>query len=313
MTTSISREELNAAYKFARQIMKERAASFYQAFSKLPEERFLSVAAVYAFCRSADDIVDAAGNDKYKQEARQKLSKLEEGLKSLYKGSSSVSDYYPWWPAFADTVYKYQIHIKSFLQQIEGQRRDLDFKDIQTLEELVDYCRLVAGSVGTMLLPILADDEADTSDPGFIKACEGLGIAMQITNILRDVGEDLKLRNRIYIPADMLLSQGLTRKNLEDITLNNEAIPKSFISVWEALAQTADEYYKAYEPWLFKFHSSCQLPLTAAAMSYRAIADAVRKEDYNCFTKRCYTSSSARAKIIVEAEKHIKKLRKNRK
>jgi phytoene synthase len=71
--------------------MKERAASFYRAFSKLPEERFLSVAAVYAFCRSADDLVDAAGNDKYKQEARQKLSKkLEEGLKSLYKGSSSV-------------------------------------------------------------------------------------------------------------------------------------------------------------------------------------------------------------------------------
>ena len=312
MTITISKAELNAAYKHAEQIMKERAASFYQAFSKLPEERFLSVAAVYVFCRCADDIVDTAVNDSDKLKAKQDLNVLEEKLKSLYNEESIASDDYPWWSAFTDTVQKFKIPIKSFLQQIEGQRRDIDFKDIQTLAELIDYCRLVAGSVGTMLLPILADDEADTTDLGFITACESLGIAMQITNILRDVGEDLKLRNRLYIPADMLLSQGLTRKTLEDITFNNEEIPKSFISIWEALAKTADEYYKAYESWLFKFHSSCQLPLTAAAMSYRAIADAVRKEGYNCFTKRCYTSSAARAKIIIEAERRIKKLRKNR-
>jgi phytoene synthase len=311
---------LRTSYDAAEAIMKERARSFYQAFHRLPEERFRGVAALYAFCRYADDAVDLIGESKKKSTAIQLLRVLEKRLRRLYASEAGLVDDDPclcpenqlWRYAFEDTVRRFRIPIASFLRQIEGQRMDAQFHDIRTGEELITYCRLVAGSVGTMMLPLLAQDEADTENPEFVAACENLGIGMQITNILRDVGEDLRTRNRLYLPAELLAAHGLKRSELEALALRETdapvetEIPKSFIALWEQLAQLADGYYLDYEKWLFRFHPGCRIPLIAAALSYRAIADAVRKEGYNCFTKRCYTSAETRAFLYAEAEKRVR-------
>lgn len=307
----MSRANLEQAYKLAEEIMKERATSFYQAFKHLPAERFRSVSALYAFCRHADDTVDIKPQQRGKQATLALLDSLERQLRLLYSSDYAedklFSGSFPWWPAFADTVTRFDVPIDSFLQQLEGQRQDIDFADIETTDQLVEYCRLVAGSVGTMMLPILAADDADTNNPGLVIACESLGIAMQITNILRDVGEDLRTRNRLYLPRDLLEQHGVKRHTLEKLAHYKgdsvkELIPKGFVTLWEKLANMADEYYKSYERWLGCFHPSTRLPLVAAALSYRAIADEVRKEQYNCFTKRCYTSSETRAQIANQAK-----------
>ena len=106
----------------------------------------------------------------------------------------------------------------------------------------------------------------------------------------------------------------ITREELERLAkiegkkLHKNEISKKFINMWEYLAQLADDYYFQYEKWLNYFHKSAQLPLVAAALSYRAIAQAVRDEEYNCFTKRCYTTKITRGEMILQAKKRIKEL-----
>ena len=158
-----------------------------------------------------------------------------------------------------------------------------------------------------MLLPILANQQEDASEPLFITACENLGIGMQITNILRDVGEDLRTRDRMYIPSDLLDKYEIRRSDLETLArIENpeqitHRIPNSFIELWESLSALADIYYLDYEKYMDRFHPACRLPLVAAALSYHAISDAVREASYDCFTKRCYTSPATRDALIKRA------------
>ena len=298
------------SYKLVKSIMKERSVSFYQAFMTLPKERFLGVAAIYAFCRYVDDLVDCISSSQEKTTTLELLDKLENELRSLYANEKDMKftevEGYLWWLAFADTIRKFNIPIDSFLQQIEGQRRDVDFVDIKTVEELIEYSKLVAGSVGTMMLPIIAADGIDIKNVEFIRACENLGVGMQITNILRDIGEDLQTRNRLYIPAELMEKYGVQKVVLEKLSITpGMEISKEVIAIWEELAQLADTYYADYENWLSWFHPKSQIPLVAAALVYQAIADEVRAENYNCFTKRCYTSAINRARLIIEAKKRV--------
>lgn len=310
---------IEAAYATATAIMQSRAVSFHQAFSQLPAARFRGVAALYAFCRHADDLVDQADGGAAIDRALLALDELEADVRRLGAAGTSGRaaldgdgrEALPWWPAFAATVHRHQIPIDSFLRQIEGQRMDAGLHDIDTVEHLLDYCRLVAGSVGVMMLPLLADDTTDVRDPKLIKACEDLGVGMQITNILRDVGEDLRLRNRVYLPADLRSRHGVFRSSLESLAAEQTdgggkmQIPRSFIALWEELAALAEPYYHAYEGWIGAFHPGCRVPLAAAALSYRAIADAVREAAHDCFTRRGYTCAQTRAACLAQARQLV--------
>jgi phytoene synthase len=134
---------------------------------------------------------------------------------------------------------------------------------------------------------------------------------MQITNILRDVGEDLRLRNRVYLPADLRSRHGVFRSSLESLAAEQTdgggkmQIPRSFIALWEELAALAEPYYHAYEGWIGAFHPGCRVPLAAAALSYRAIADAVRDAAHDCFTRRGYTSAQTRAQCLAQARQLV--------
>lgn len=305
------------SYLWAEKIMQQKAKSFYQAFKYLPSQLFKGVNAVYAFCRCADDIVDQNPQEVNQEQINNQLQALEDLIWAIYSPTEKqhpIGEQYPWFLAFKDTIHRYKIPIEGFLAQIEGQRMDGRIKDIQSFTELIKYCKLVAGSVGIMMLPILAAENADLSSPGFKKAAESLGVGMQITNILRDVGEDLRIKNRVYIPLDLLSQHNVSRSELarlawleKGISIKTQ-IPKGFILAWEELADVADSYYLEYKSWLPYFHPQCQLPLVGASLSYHAIADAVREQDYNCFTKRCYTSYETRLALIKQAEKYLKTL-----
>lgn len=307
-------KKLAASYQAADRIMKERAVSFYHAFSHIPAERFQGVTAVYAFCRYADDLVDCTAAKGGTAAVSDRLDELEQLITRICSDavpSGSGTDRYPavyepWWPAFEDTVTRCRIPAVGFLMQIDGQRLDMAPEDIQDTDELIRYCRLVAGSVGRMMLPFLARSEVCTDEP-LIEACEQLGIAMQITNILRDVGEDLREKNKVYIPASLLTEYGVGRETLAVLAhrMKDEPaqpVPEPFIRLWEALAATADRYYLPYQKMRDCFHPQCFVPLFAAAKMYQAIAGAVRAAAYNCFTQRCYTDTETRKSILLEAQ-----------
>jgi len=321
------------SYVAADRIMRERATSFYQAFHYLPEDRFAAVAAVYAFCRYADDTVDSAtefgldtsssdpllAKSAAAQRALADLKALDHWLDYLENPpinpqSIKVESQGPseaWTPAFVDAVRRFAIPVSSFRAQIAGQRTDANFQDCESIDDLIEYGRLVAGSVGTMMLPILATDAAVSRDEGLLAACENLGIGMQITNILRDVGEDLRTRNRVYLPSALLQKYGLARIDLEQAVrfgiknVWNDAKRESFIAMWEELSLLADSFYKDYEAFLPCFHPSARLPLVAAALSYHAIADAVRENEYDCISRRCYTTQLKREAMVLEAQRIV--------
>lgn len=259
------------SYNIAEKTMKERATSFYQAFKLLPEDKFRSISAIYGFCRYADDGVD---NDNERQAKINSLKILEERLNLLYSGNEDEDLIYldmPWWMAFKDTIKNYKIPIVGFINQIEGQRRDIDLNNIKSIDELIEYSRLVAGSVGVMLAPILVDDNKDILNKEFIKSCENLGVGMQITNILRDIGEDYKTRKRIYIPEELLEKYDVKPSYLEEYLSykRGNSFRKSssdnFIELWEELANLADIYYNDYTKYISLFHPSARFPLVAAA------------------------------------------------
>jgi phytoene synthase len=221
--------------------------------------------------------------------------------------------------------------------QIAGQRMDAHFHDIRSIEELVQYARLVAGSVGRVLVPILVSDMGIIDNPDFMKSCEALGVGMQITNILRDVGEDIRERDRVYVPVELMRSHAITRVQLmqwsvaatdevstakyrglflggdkeygdADPVAASPEIPQNFIDLWEELAAMADSYYLPYEAWISAFHHSARLPLVSAARLYQAIEQAVRDQHYDCFTQRCYTSAPIRSAIVQSVTQDLGRL-----
>lgn len=301
-------ERLKASYRECERIMKSRAVSFYQAFRLLPTEIFQSIQAIYAFCRYVDDVTDRAQDPG---DARRELSRMEELLRALFSGRNfEPNDAWgldaPWLPAFADTARKYNFALHAFLSQIEGQRRDLEMRDMESMEELLLYCENVAGSVGLMLMPILALPGAQSEK--LERACLNLGIGMQLTNILRDVGEDITQRDRMYLPAELMRRHGLTRETLTLLAdkTKKSRVPEEFKALWEEIAAYSAPRYESIFEVIGDFREEARLPLLSAALLYRGIEDAVRESGYNCLTKRCYTSAMERGKRILAAKRLLR-------
>lgn len=253
----------------------------------------------------------------------QQLNLLEEDVSSLYDCCSQKENYkkYAWWQAFENAVRIRQIPLQALLEQIDGQKSDINFKVIEDKDDLIQYCKKVAGTVGLMLAPMLRGENAGAR---YELICEDLGIAMQITNILRDIGEDLRNRNRIYIPQTLMKKYNVTRKELEDLSTlpnilqrcnlffqPNFKLEDKVAHLWEEMALLLDYYYDEFYQHLYMFSSDAIFPVTAAAVFYQAILEEVRKNNYNCFTKRCYTSTKRKSDLLkmvaIRVEEVIKR------
>ncbi|KAF3299916.1 phytoene/squalene synthase family protein [Aerococcus urinaeequi] len=288
---------LSASYKASENTMAAASKSFYQAFRLLPKETFQGVAALYAYNRYVDDIADSG--DLTQEEALGKLDDLEAQILNI---ETIEEEPFAWWLAFKDTVSTYQVSTDALLKQIQGQRMDILGYKVVDMADLVAYASNVAGSVGEMLLPLLVD-EATEIDQAMRQAAIDLGIGMQLTNILRDVGEDYRERQRIYLPQTLLDLYGVDEPMIKQLSYKGGAIPQNWIDLWEHLYQIADQYYYSIEPFLKDFNQAAQLPILTSAYIYHGIGDAVRKAHYNCFTQRNYTSSLERARLIYKAKK----------
>lgn len=303
-------EKVQAGYEEAVAIIKEHSKSFYQGFKMLPEEKFLAVASLYAFFRTADDLADEA-TEENKDEHLAKLAELKEEVLRIYKDEAVKSDK-AWWVALEESIEKYDIPKTGFMMQIEGQEFDLDFHDLLDKAELIKYSRLVAGSVGRVMLPIISTDEENRQDPEFIEACENLGIAMQLTNILRDVGEDLSQRDRMYLPKSLLEKYNISKETIKGF-INGKVDPKDFENfkkAWEEVAKLSDAYYQSFFKYLDRLDKDSILPVYASSLIYRGIMDEVRADNYNCLTERQFVSKQGKLKLIKKAQKKLKELSK---
>ena len=252
------------AYDFCESIIRNNSRSFYAAYKGLPIRKRQAVFAVYAFCRKVDDSIDSHHDLKELEIYDHWLDQIAQDIE--------LDD--PVYVALKDTIRHYQIGLKPFRDMIIGQRMDVQFTQPKDEAALLDYCYHVASTVGLMLLPILAEKEHDSLN----QTAMVLGYAMQITNILRDVGEDAKM-NRIYLPVEDLNISVLSA--IETGRVNPE-----FIALWEKWAHKAEVYYEEASSQIHRFDEDSRLPLMQSLVYYKAILNTVRQADYDCLTKR---------------------------
>lgn len=269
----MDRDQMQADFGYCEAIIKRHSKSFYYAFSQLPPEKANAVYAIYAFCRTADDCADSNERPARKLAS---LRRLREEL-DLFRDRSEAD--HPLWRALRRVFSDYDMDIQPFYDQLTGQRMDLEFSSPKNMRALESYSYYVAGSVGLMLLPVLASNAAADLRPSAIK----LGIAMQITNILRDVGEDLYQKQRVYLPEEEM-----ARFRYSQADLRQGVINENFVGLWERLAERAEALYDELYGSLDFYDADSKRPLALSVGLYRAILDAVRSNAYDCFSKRNY-------------------------
>jgi len=195
--------QLDQAYEICRKETQLWAKTFYLGTLLLPQEKRKAIWAIYVWCRRTDEIMDSEeASTKSQDELSDNLDEWEENTKNVFKGNiKSELD-----AVLLDTIEKYPQSIQPYLDMIDGQRMDLNKFRYKDFDELQLYCYRVAGTVGLMTQNVMGIDSAYTSAPWSAKpdpseAAIALGIANQLTNILRDVGED-RQRGRIYLPQE---------------------------------------------------------------------------------------------------------------
>ena len=192
--------DLTAAYNDCARITRREARNFYFAFLSLPPLPRRSIYALYAFCREADDLVDADAGDS----RQQRLASLRARLRFAAEGRPTLSRDL----ALSDTMQRYGVDPCDLDAVLIGMQMDLDASRIPDAETLDNYCYHVASAVGLATLPVLNRGVRPSAD--LREAAIHLGKGMQLVNILRDVAEDL-VRDRIYLPDDLLQRHGVDK------------------------------------------------------------------------------------------------------
>ncbi|MFZ3589169.1 phytoene/squalene synthase family protein [Bacillus sp. DJP31] len=272
--------QLAKAYQVCEGIVSQHSKTFYKAFTVLPSKEKKAVWAVYAFCRSVDDIVDEGENPE------QQLQEFKMTFDQFVVGSLQTTDLR--WIALRDVFDTYEMDVEPFYEMIKGQEQDLTKVRFETIEEVLQYSYYVASSVGLMLLPILAPANSHKLRDGAIY----LGQAMQITNILRDIGEDFE-RGRVYMPRDIM-----AKHQYSFFDIKHQVINSSFISLWEEMASVAEELYEEVFKTIDEYPLYSRTPVKGAAYLYRAILGSVRRNKYQVFKKKNFVSLEEKIKIM---------------
>lgn len=278
-------KEYKDDFFYCERVIKKHSKSFYAAFSTLPKEEAMSVYAVYAFCRKADDLVDEDADAKGLEELRHQLQ--------LFEKREEVD--HPIWRALRVVFDSFKMDIDPFYDMISGQEKDLSFQQPNTQAELEEYSYYVAGTVGLMLLPLLTPNPQDLREEAL-----ALGTAMQITNILRDVGEDLD-NDRVYLPKEVMKKHGYTQSMLENKELN-----QSFIDLWEYEANEAEKHYEQAMYLIKKVNKEAKKPLLLSLLFYKEILEAVRLNNYDCFTQRSVVGKRRKLQLLMQSEDFLK-------
>ncbi|WP_320675565.1 phytoene synthase [Prochlorococcus sp. MIT 1300] len=275
---------LDKAYEICRKETAQWAKTFYLGTMLLPPLKRKAIWAIYVWCRRTDELMDSPEALSLPiAQLSDRLDNWEERTKAIFQGQvRNELD-----AVMVDTIEKFPQSIKPYLDMIAGQRMDLNQTRYATFKELELYCYRVAGTVGLMTQGVMGIDPAYTtapwsSAPDPSEAAIALGIANQLTNILRDVGEDRE-RGRIYIPQEDLLKFGYSEQDLMDGKLNQE---------WKELMafqlQRARMWFEKSEQGVRWLSSDARWPVWTSLRLYRGILDAIEKLDYDVFNNRAY-------------------------
>ena len=297
------------AYQQCEQITYEQARNFAYGIRLLPPAKRRSLAAVYAFARRIDDIGDGDLPPETKaaqlEQARGQLNLLVAAVKDARQSAGNLgapaaggfdgTD--PVLVALADTGTRFDIPLEAFNELIDGCLADVNQATYKTFDDLLWYCRCVAGSIGRLSLGIYGASHPEKQ----AKMADDLGVALQITNILRDVREDFR-NNRIYLPAEDLAKFGLEFAPFgEPEPFPSETMQARFANLVEFEAERAREWYGSGLRLLATIDRRSAACTGAMAGIYRRLLDRIAANPHAVLEGRMSLPGSEKALVAVEA------------
>ena len=283
----ITDPQLRESYSECKRLNSLHGKTYYLATLLLPASKRPFVHALYGFARYADEIVDDLASTLTAQEKAEVLRAWSSDvLRGLKTGESSdlVGR------ALIDTVQRFDIPHQHFVDFLHSMEMDLTVTEYQTFEDLYEYVYGSAAVIGLQMVPILGGDTVNS-----LEAAKNLGVAFQLANFIRDVGEDLD-RGRVYLPLQELAEHGVTRQMLEARKLTPE-----IISALKFQIARVRQLQKAAEPGIALLDKTSQPCIRAASELYCGIVDEVEKIGYDIFNKRAKTSTARRARVAFAA------------
>jgi phytoene synthase len=270
-----------ASYNECSRIAREARSSFYVAFFGLPRDKRNALYALYAFNRLVDNVSDGPGDAETK---RRRLARWRSWLDEAVAGNTTGHAILP---AFADTIARFQIPKRYFHDLILGAEMDLDIASYATFDRLSEYCYRVAGTVGLTCLHVFGFWDAHSPD-----LAERLGLAFQLTNILRDIPKDFEM-GRVYLPEDDIARFGLRSEDLR-----GPLTP----ALSDLLAFEADRAWNLYEegaPLVHMVDANSRATLWALVRTYSGLLARIEERGFDVFSGRISLSSTEKLQYLL--------------
>jgi phytoene synthase len=270
-----SQPELEQAYAACDQITREHSHTFFIASALLPHQQRQAIRALYAFCRVSDDLIDRPEDNN--------IARFEEWRQHNLVPSPPPDELVA--VAWADTRARFKVPQQYAEQLLDGVASDLEVNRYATFADLANYCYGAASTVGLMSMHIVGYNQKEAI-PYAVK----LGVALQLTNILRDVGEDWA-NGRLYLPQDELTAFGLSEAAIADQYRGHR---------WQEFMRfqikRTHRLYDEAMPGISLLQRGGRLAVAAAAELYRGILSDIEAHDYDVFSRRAYISN--RQKVL---------------
>jgi phytoene synthase len=266
----------------AKEISKKSKSSFYYAFNLLPAEQRDAMNTVYAFCRQTDDIVDegtVADDIKY-----DKLRKWRIELEKSLNGHSE----YPLINKLSNTIQNFNIPLEPFFDLLKGMEMDLQQKRYVTFNDLQTYCYRVASTVGLMCIEIFGYRHPSAKD-----FAVNLGIALQLTNILRDIKKDAE-KGRIYLPKE-----DLEKFDYNESDIFNNTYNENFQKMMKYQVERAREYFNTATACLNREDKKAMFAARAMQHIYYRMLNKIVDADYDVYNKKIKISTAKKVGISL--------------
>jgi phytoene synthase len=284
MSSDLVQSRLEQAFEACRVETAQWAKTFYLGTLLMPLEKRRAIWAIYVWCRRTDEIMDSPeASKKPKDELIHQLDRWEKNTRNLFNGAIDTDlDL-----VMSDTIKRFNQPLQPYLDMIDGMRMDLDKMRYQDFDELKSYCYRVAGTVGVMSQNVMGVDHSYTSAPwssgaDTTNSAVALGIANQLTNILRDVGED-RYRGRIYLPLEDLHRFSYSEQELIDGVVND-----NWIALMQFQIQRARDWFQRSEDGVRFLCQDARWPVWTSLRLYRGILDSIEANGYDVFNKRAF-------------------------
>jgi 15-cis-phytoene synthase len=295
---------LEEAYRVCREIARKEAKNFYYAFVALPKPKRDAICAVYAFMRHADDL-----SDDESLSLEQRRTALSNWIEAWHRASGGEATSDPVFTALVDAQARFQIPSRLLDQLVEGTAMDLyssrpvkavsaavhplQYDTYKTFDDLYRYCYLVASVVGLVCIRIFG-----YSDPRAEKLAEETGVAFQLTNILRDVREDLE-RGRVYLPLEDLEQYSVRIEDLAALTTNHHHLSLNQRELLEMEANRAEHYYESGRALLPLISPDARPALWVLISIYHCLLKHIEEHNFEVFTTRVQVPTHQKYWILI--------------